>query len=389
MPTEASEYQFNLTACDHAGNNCSSEKIEISVAKITFEAMPVPLIELNTPITSGTVSPFTNLTFSTKYGEFDEFSYTSTNGTTILSPGNRFSTSELSAGNYTLKIHSLNSWYIRDYVFITLPIPPFLFGLFPVYGFGLVIFFFFIAAVIILSTIMLLQKNGKDYLHQLSNFMYKFEAPSLRTENAIILVAQFFLAIWFLNVLYSLVLSLFEITPHVPAFGEQPTWMQLYNFASASAWEEIISRTLLIGIPLLFFHILLDQQEKPGWRYLIGGDFKLTGIPVILIIFSALVFGFAHAPGWDYWKVFTSTASGLAFGYLFIRKGLYASVMLHFTINYLSMPLEVASDPPALVLIFDIVLFLLIFVGAMFFIYYIKRIYEFLTKQIEAVEANS
>jgi hypothetical protein len=382
LPTKAAKYQFNLTACDYAGNNCSSEKTEISVAEITYEAMPVPIIELNSPFTSGILSPTSNLTFSTRYGDIDKLSYTYSNGTTELSPGTLFFTSDLEAGNYTLKIHSTRSWYFYDYVFITLPLPPFLFGLFPVYGLGIVIFFFFIASVIIISTIMLLRNNGKDYLKKLSNFMYKFETPSLKSNNAIILIAQFFLAILFLNVLYSLILSLFEITPHVPAFGEQPTWMQLYNFASASAWEEIISRTLLIGVPLLFFHVLLDCQEKPGWKYLIGGNFKLKTIPVILIIFSALVFGFAHSPGWDYWKVFTSTVSGLAFGYLFLRKGLYASVILHFTINYLTMPLQVAGDPPVLVLIFDIVLFLMIFIGAMFFIYYIKRIYEFLTKQI-------
>ena len=78
----------------------------------------------------------------------------------------------------------------------------------------------------------------------------------------------------------------------------------------------------------------------------------------------------------------------MAFGYLFLRKGLYASVILHFTINYLTMPLQVAGDPPALVQIFDVVLFLLIFIGAILFFYYIIRIYKFFVGELEAHEAD-
>jgi hypothetical protein len=334
------------------------------------------------------ISNSTTLTFITEYGDIDELFYTTTNGTAILAPDQKFDASELKPGNYTLNVHSTRSAYFSDIIFITLPLPPFLFGLFLIYGFGLVIYFFFIASIIIISTILLISKNGKNYISQLSKFISRSEAPPLKSDNAIILIAQFFLAILFLNILYSLILSLFEITPHVPAFGEQPTWMLLYNFASASAWEEIISRSLLIGVPLLFLHIIMDKKDKPGWKYITGGDFKLTSIPIILIVFSALVFGFAHAPGWDYWKVFTSSVSGLAFGYLFLRKGLYASVILHFTINYLTMPLQIAGDPPALVLIFDIVVFLLIFVGALFFFYYIWRIYKFLVGEVEAVDSK-
>lgn len=388
LPTNAGKYTLELTACDMANNIRTYQPLNFTVAKITYEGVLVPILTLRTPLNASSVSQAAIFRFGVNNGKLDGLQYTFNNTDTKLEPSFKFNVTNLDEGNHKLTVHARRTNNIYDAIFITLPLPPFIFALFFIEGIPLLIYYCFISAALILSALWLIAKNGKNYITSISKYIFSLKPPPLKTDNTLVLIAQLFLAILFLNVLYSIILSLFEITPHIPAFGEQPLWMLLYNLATASAWEEIISRTLLIGVPLLFFDTLVDTKSKPTWKYLLGGGFELNFRAVILIIFSALVFGLAHAPGWDYWKVITSSASGLAFGYLFVRKGLHASMMLHLTINYLTMPLRVVGDPIALVMLFDIALVLLIAVGFILFVYYIIRIFRFIGKATKSSEAT-
>ena len=388
LPTKAGEYNVNITARDKANNIQIYRASNLTVAKITFEGVLVPTLTLQTPLNTTIIAQSVILRFDVINDKLDRLHYFFNGTDTELEPSLKFNVTNFEDGDYVLTVHAKRTNKIYDAIIITLPFPPFLAALFFIEGIPLLAYYFFISAALIISASWLIRKNSKDYITSLSKYIFNLKPPPLKTDNTIVLIAQLFLAILFLNVLYSIILSLFAITPHTPAFGEQPLWMLLYNLASASAWEEIISRALLIGVPLLFLDALGDTKNKPFWKYIIGGGFELNARVVILIIFSALVFGFAHAPGWDYWKVITSTASGLAFGYLFVRKGLYASMILHLTINYLTMPLRIVGDPLPLVLAFEIALVLMIFVGLILFVYYIIRILKFIGNAAKQAEAT-
>jgi hypothetical protein len=68
---------------------------------------------------------------------------------------------------------------------------------------------------------------------------------------------------------------------------------------------------------------------------------------------------------------------GVAFGYLYLRYGIAASITLHFAYDYLSMPGEVFSED--LLLLLGVLLLIWLAAGAVFTGYYVVRIIEFLT----------
>jgi membrane protease YdiL (CAAX protease family) len=54
------------------------------------------------------------------------------------------------------------------------------------------------------------------------------------------------------------------------------------------------------------------------------------------MIISGALFGLAHYSGWDdqAWKVLATGIMGVFLGYLFVRFGLYAAILMHFIIDY-------------------------------------------------------
>ena len=120
-----------------------------------------------------------------------------------------------------------------------------------------------------------------------------------------------------------------QVSTHTPDFSSLSIWTFIYNLTSAAVWEEIISRIMLIGFPLFIAHAALRKLRKQKYRYILGGGFKLEKLTVFFILFSAITFGLAHSPGWDYWKVVPTIVSGLALGYLFVVNGIYASILGH------------------------------------------------------------
>ena len=69
--------------------------------------------------------------------------------------------------------------------------------------------------------------------------------------------------------------------------------------------------------------------------------------------------------------------AGLAFGYLFLRIGLYASIVLHFSFDYLSMPIDLSSSMLVVLTIGLIALFWEI-IGGVYLAVYIRKIILFL-----------
>ena len=200
-------------------------------------------------------------------------------------------------------------------------------------------------------------------------------------HSTILTVGGLFFAVLVLNFIYYLLVESTGVNPNVPDFGSEPLWMSVFDFANASVWEEIISRVLLIGIPLLWIDLLFRRKQLlPPIRYFVGGKIEFGFIECALILFSATMFGFAHVGGWDIWKIFPSLISGLCFGYLFVRIGLYAAIVFHFAFDFLTVPTRYFGAGASLVL--DIFILIWLAAGLMFIIYYSIRLGRFLRESL-------
>jgi membrane protease YdiL (CAAX protease family) len=235
--------------------------------------------------------------------------------------------------------------------------------------------------VIILSNFYLFKSSTRGALKQLDSALKKSRAPMMESQNTIIMLAQLFFAVYSFNWIYYYILQLGQVPTHTPDFSALSDWALIYNLTSAAVYEEIISRILLIGIPLLIIHAILKRLKKPMKNYILGGDFEINKITIILIIFSSITFGLAHAPGWDYWKVIPTFISGFALGYLYIRKGIFAAILLHFTINFLSIPLLLLNYSIFVSLLYFFAILFFIFMGIIYIGYYITRIFKLFKKK--------
>lgn len=116
------------------------------------------------------------------------------------------------------------------------------------------------------------------------------------------------------------------------ASGNTP--QALLEFADAAVWEEVITRMAYIGLPMMVVGYVC--KRKGSWKFLFGG-FGMSRVAMVLIVISALVFGFAHMPGWGFSKVIPSAVAGLLFGYLYVKVGVHASILVHFLTDYLAV----------------------------------------------------
>jgi membrane protease YdiL (CAAX protease family) len=148
----------------------------------------------------------------------------------------------------------------------------------------------------------------------------------------------------------------------------------LVNFTIAPLFEETTFRLIMLGVPVLILALVLFRDFSPLraakmlWRPSSGWDVDETGgtetrrsfndsdpaifpgytseslraramrPPVfVFLALSSLIFGYAHyasGAGWGPGKVSEAALAGLALGYLYVKYGFHASVLLHWSINY-------------------------------------------------------
>jgi membrane protease YdiL (CAAX protease family) len=91
---------------------------------------------------------------------------------------------------------------------------------------------------------------------------------------------------------------------------------------------------MFIGVPMMLISFAVTRK-KESLRCLLGG-FGMSTTAVVLILISGVIFGLAHSSGWDgqAWKILTTAIMGIFLGYLFVRFGLYAAILLHFITDY-------------------------------------------------------
>jgi hypothetical protein len=187
-----------------------------------------------------------------------------------------------------------------------------------------------------------------------------------------------FMAVLAFNIIYYFVIQGAGSNPTSPSFDQQELWQIIYGFAEASVWEEVVSRVLLIGVPLLIVDSLLrssnpDHKVKRVHRYLLGGGFTIGRKEAFFLAFSAIMFGTAHVFNWDLFKILPAAVAGLAFGYLFLKVGLYASIMLHFAFDFLSVPLDVFNNSDAVTMALGLALIAWIVVGIPYILLYASK----------------
>jgi hypothetical protein len=113
-------------------------------------------------------------------------------------------------------------------------------------------------------------------------------------------------------------------------------------------------------------------MRKPH-QYLLGGGFTIGRKEAILLVFSAIMFGAAHVFSWDVFKIFPAAVAGLAFGYLFLKVGVYASIMLHFAFDFLSVPLDVFPDSGVLTTVLGLTLIAWVVIGIPYLLLYVSK----------------
>ena len=134
---------------------------------------------------------------------------------------------------------------------------------------------------------------------------------------------------------FALILILNALGIETNPLPKRDDWVWMYEFIEASVWEEVITRMLMIGLPVTLVALLMKQEGKGSLKYLFGG-MGFNKFTIVLIFFSALMFAAGHVGGWGWWKFFPTFAFGLITGYLFCKYGVYATIMMHFLTDYVS-----------------------------------------------------
>lgn len=247
--------------------------------------------------------------------------------------------------------------------------------------------YLFIIIGIIISIFWLFKTEGKEFFEILKASGRKLHPPPFKSDNSIIIIAQFFFALLFLNLAITIILTLLGIPIQIPEIDSEPAlWEPLFYLANASVAEEIFTRIVYIGLPLLAFDFLVRKRTEKLHKYFIGGGFKLEHITISLIIISSILFGLAHYPSWGLWKILPTFIAGLAFGYLFVRKGIHTAIILHFLIDYMYIIILIFSGNFVLllfvVLSLGLVMLFWLSAGAIYTTLYISEFFRMLVDRI-------
>jgi hypothetical protein len=288
-------------------------------------------------------------------------------------------------------------------------------GFYELTGGALLSYYAFLVAAISGALVFLLWSERRKLRPMASDAASHFRPPDRHSALGLAQLPQVFLAVFFFDILWAVIEAAVGATPHTPAFETYPDWFLLYTFANASVYEELMARTLLLGVPLMLAYILAHStvpgepfppataqspppRQHPGparpqtlvdhlrarstrglLGYILGGGFRIGPLEAFFIAGSALMFGLAHASGWDAWKVVPTFIAGLAFGYLFLKVGIHAAILLHFSFDYLSLG---ESLVPGFALMEILLVVLWTVVGAFYFGHYAVQGLRWMHKMI-------
>lgn len=244
-------------------------------------------------------------------------------------------------------------------------------------GWSFFAYYVLLAAAIAISFIWMTYKSVRPAKNELLGRPTKEHSP-------LFTIGTLFMAVLAFNVIFYAFVSSSGTSPTTPDFEAPELWETLYGFANASVWEEVVTRILLIGVPLLLIDAVRrsrrpELRERKLRQYILGGGLEIGKVEAALLIFSSVMFGIAHVWSWDVWKIIPALAAGLAFGYLYLKLGVYASIMLHFAFDFLSVPMELWPGNFALEMAFGLLSLLWLVVGIPFLVYYLAKAFGWMT----------
>ena len=254
------------------------------------------------------------------------------------------------------------------YLFV---ITPWLVDIFKVSDVGLSIYYIFLVAAIAASFVWMLKKSLHKFGHELTFQIHE------EGHSPLYMISTLFFAVIAFNILFYVAIGLLGGSTNTPSEGVN-LWEILFSYAQASVWEELITRVLLLGVPLLLVAIATNKVKDPK-HYFLGGGFKFGKAELALLVFSSAMFGIAHSFNWDLYKVLPAFFAGLAMGYLFLKFGLYASIMFHFFTDYLSVSLSIWPNNTGLETAIGLLILVFVAIGVIYFIHYSFKAIELFT----------
>ena len=115
--------------------------------------------------------------------------------------------------------------------------------------------------------------------------------------------------------------------------------IQFFYVSLAPLIEEFGFRLILLGIPLFALY-----SSKSSIKYFVKCLWRPDNLDIVdskkalsLIVFVGILFGFAHIAFGDSWsegKFAQATASGIILGWVYLRYGFVASLLIHWATNY-------------------------------------------------------
>jgi len=193
--------------------------------------------------------------------------------------------------------------------------------------------------------------------------------PGAAEGTAAFWICVFICATMAINLIVMIIMWAIGGGTTVPPLGSRLE--EMFALANASVWEEIVTRVLYIGVPMMFISLIVTRK-KESLKCIFGG-FGMSTTALVLILISAAIFGLAHYDGWDHqaWKVISVGIMGVFLGYLFVRFGLYAAILYHFITDYISAFKWMGGDG-----LLGVVGFALIVIGFVALIYILMRLVD-------------
>jgi len=247
------------------------------------------------------------------------------------------------------------------YILIITPVPV---GLFLLSGIALQAYYTLLLAAMAASVIYIIYKA----VGPLAGLIRDKDAEPVK-NTALFEMTVLFAALYAIEIAFILIINAAGIVTESP-IDDVDLITLMYSLLNASVWEEVVSRILLIGVPMLVIALAQGNRETKLWKYLTGGFGMSRGV-LLFIFFSAAMFGLAHVPGWAPWKFFSTFLFGLIAGYLFVKYGVYATIAMHFLTNYLMSSEWMFGDGGMVVL--GLVLLAVMFLGIPYVWVYAKR----------------